>query len=139
MFGTLIHFLGSFRKGALLLLGVYSIHMVCLLALMSMPVITTSGNAFKPLFTSSANHTKKIPGKRTPHPASTYFAMLVKQGKFIQRTLLVSKCVGNAGSEVVLPVIDHLQQLPICENNWYTFCLPANPSGRYLLFRRIVV
>jgi hypothetical protein len=69
----------SFRK-AMLLMGVYMLHLVFLQALMQAAPSYNIDNSFKPLFntnqTKHANHS--IPAAK--HPAVAYYTMLMKQG-----------------------------------------------------------
>jgi hypothetical protein len=64
-------------RNAVLLMGIYALHLVFLQVLMTEAPVNKSDNSFRPLFT----HTSKGP-ITTPnhHPAVSYYTQLIKQG-----------------------------------------------------------
>jgi hypothetical protein len=93
----------SFRK-AIALVGVYTIHLVCLQTLMQAAPIASYDNSFKPLF----SHHEKAPAgnnQKPNHPAVTYYTQLMKQGKDVRTLCQLVPALNQLAA--VLPATPH--------------------------------
>ena len=110
----------TFRK-AMLLMGVYVMHLVFFQALMQAAPTYNVDNSFKPLFIHKCSHVNhNIPAAR--HPAVTYYSIMVKQGNDVggscnQVTPFVTELIAVVTPSILSRTF-HICQTSIGQLHW---------------------